>query len=59
MENLRNKKSLWNQLTFKETKKEVVIDPIKSGHSFGAFDENKNLMGIKLGKIITRENFQK
>ena len=43
----------------KETKKEVVIDPIKSGHSFGAFDENENLMGIKLGKIVTKENFQK
>merc|ERR1712008_482029 len=43
----------------KEIKKEVVVDPIKSGHSFGVFDEEGNLLGIKLGKIITKENFQK
>ena len=42
-----------------EYKKEIVIDPIKSGHSFGAFDEEEHLIGIKLGKILTKENFQR
>ena len=42
-----------------EYKKELVIDPIESGHSFGAFDEKENLIGIKLGKIITKENMKR
>ena len=43
----------------KEIKKELVVNPIKSGHSFGVFDEEGNLLGIKLGKILTKENVQK
>ena len=43
----------------KEIKKELVIDPIEMGHSFGAFDEEGNLLGIKLGKILTKENMQR
>ena len=43
----------------KEIKKELVVDPIKSGHSFGVFDEEGNLLGLKLGKILTKENVQK
>ena len=42
-----------------EYKKELVIDPIESGHSFGAFNEKENLIGIKLGKIITKENMKR
>ena len=42
----------------KENKKEVVIVPIESGHSFGAFNDEGELIGIKLGKILTSENIQ-
>ena len=49
----------WGKMFDKDIKKELVDNPIKSGHSFGVFDEEGNILGIKLGKILTKENFQK
>ena len=39
-------------LTRAELKKEAVDKPINSGHSFGVFDADGELLAIKMGKII-------
>ena len=36
----------------KELRKDLIERPIKSGHSFGVFDAEGELLAIKLGKIL-------
>ena len=43
----------------KDVKKLITDDPIKAGDSFGAFDREGNLLGIRLGKIATKGNIPK
>ena len=46
----------FDKLMAKDIKKLLTEDPIKSGDSFGAFDKEGNLLGIRLGKIAVKGN---
>lgn len=51
--------SILSKMTKNQWKKDVIQKAIKSGHSFGAFDEEENLLGIMLGKVLTKETAEK
>jgi len=55
---LQNIDCLSNTLN-KDWKKELVVKPIESGHSFGAFNDEGDLLGIKLGNVLTKESIER
>ena len=45
-------KGLLDQVIYKHFSKKFVRPALRSGHSFAAWDEVGNLVGVKLGKIL-------
>ena len=49
----------FDKLIAKDIKKLIIEEPIKAGDSFGAFDKQGNLLGIRLGKIAEQGKLPK
>ena len=49
----------FDRLLAKDVKKLIMEEPILAGDSFGAFDKEGNLLGIRLGKIAVKGNLPK